>query len=130
MLKVTIEGADELIRKFKNLSDELMLDALAKASAKGAELVKDATKAKAPRDTGKLAEGIAVTKNAKGKKGVLSEVSTADPDTYYGVFHEYGTAKMPKHPFMRPALDENQNKIQELFKEAIREAVENCEVGK
>jgi len=126
--KIEIIGDKELMAAFKKLANEDMLVALQKASSAGAELVKDAAKAKAPRDTGALAEGIKVTKDAKGKKGVLSEVSTSE-ETFYGIFQEYGTSKMPKHPFLRPALDENQSKINQLFAEAIQEAVDKVDTG-
>ncbi len=126
--KVEIIGDKELMAAFKKLADEDMLEALQKASSAGAELVKAAAKAKAPRDTGALAEGIGISKDLKGKKGVLAEVSTSE-ETYYGLFQEYGTSKMPKHPFLRPALDENQNKVNQLFTDAIQEAVDKIDTG-
>ena len=143
ILNVEIIGANELITKFNKLADETLLTALHKAADKAADVVLSDAKSKAPRLTGAMAEGLTKLENNKGKKGVLvrvgssaeanaaGQVRTSDERTvYYGILVEFGRPGVPAQPFMRPALDENQNKIQELFKEAIREAVENCGVGK
>lgn len=143
ILNVEVIGANELIAKFKKLADETLLTALHKAADKGADIVLSAAKSKAPRLTGAMAKGLVKRENNKGKKGVLARIGSSDEanaagqvktgdgrTVYYGILVEFGRPGVPAHPFMRPALDENQNKIQELFKEAIREAVENSGVGR
>ena len=40
---------------------------------------------------------------------------------FYGMFHEYGTSKMKARPFLRPAYDENIEKVQEVIAEELEE---------
>ena len=59
----------------------------------------------APERTGKLRQSIAHTVSVEGntitgKMGVRKGKGFA----YWGRFHEFGTSKMPAHPFLRPAV--------------------------
>lgn len=64
-----------------------------------------------PKDTGETASKIVVDPD----KGTVSQ------DWYVGIFLELGTEKMPPHPYLRPAFDENAPKIIKSIKEAIND---------
>ena len=68
-----------------------------------AERVLEAARRYAPRDTGTLADSIAITEGSD-EDGPYVEVGTS---LDYGIFQEYGTSVDPPHPFMRPAIAEN-----------------------
>ena len=42
---------------------------------------------------------------------------------FYGLFQERGTLHFPARPFLRPALDENVDKVVEAFKKKMREGI-------
>ena len=71
-----------------------------------------ASKAGSPpnTDTGHLADNIFI--NIDNDKLGVSVESRAD----YSKALEFGTSKMGARPFMQPALEENKNKINRLFK--------------
>jgi len=41
----------------------------------------------------------------------------------YAPFVEYGTSKQDPQPYLRPAVDNNHDKIRELFREQYQEAI-------
>ena len=41
----------------------------------------------------------------------------------YGRFYEYGTSKMPAHPFLRPAFDAGKDEALRIFKAEMKKAV-------
>lgn len=110
--KLTWHGDEILKRLDKETPDALF--------AVAEELIGVAA-AKAPRDTGTLAESGYVTmegkstykagkrhrKEIKAKKGEVIGAFAA----YYGGFVEYGTSKRGAKPFLRPAVDEYRNKL-------------------
>ena len=141
-LSVEIIGEKELIAALKLLADDGVLSAFHKASDEAADIVLAEAKARAPVKTGRLREGLVKLQNYKGKKGTLIRVGTSDEamaagqvntkdnrQVYYGILVEYGRPGVPAHPFLRPALDENESKINELFKKALEEAVDKVDTG-
>lgn len=141
-MSVKIIGDKELMAAIKKLADEDVLKALYQASDKGADIVLASAQAKAPRLSGALARGLVKRKSAKGKKGTYAEVGSSNEameagqvhtkdgrSVYYGILVEYGRPGVPAHPFLRPALDENESKINELFKKALEEAVDKVDTG-
>ncbi len=75
------------------------------------------------RYPGLLKRSITVEKS-KGDRDNLTGISYKvgpNKHAFYGLFLEYGTRKMGKHPFVRPALDESQS---DLIKTAAKVAQE------
>lgn len=96
---------------------------LVRTLKKAAKPIDDQASAMAPIDTGKLQisviTGTQLTRNQRGtayKNGKLGvaevHVGTA---MSRGLFQEFGTYKMPAHPFMRPAWEANKNRAQEII---------------
>jgi len=112
-VKVEVIGKKELLAKLKAIDTELATKTLEQAAEAGAEVIEKAASQKAPRRTGRLASSITHEVKEKSRTGV--EVAIG-PDTkaFYGLFQEFGTSKMPAHPFLRPALDGSSGKVKAL----------------
>ena len=135
MIKVRLEGIEELKKIFKQLDREVKKQIYEKAVQEGAEMVVQTAKAKVPVDTGALKESIKIIESKAGEKGSFSKVGsdiaihkrdavTRQAHGYYSFFTEYGTSRMPARPFIRPALDENSQKIKDKFIEVLKSEVE------
>jgi len=116
MVRVTIDGIDEVITFLKEISSEKKAEQVLKELAN-----KTATKASelCPEDTGKMENDIRVEKDSEGYKVVCDPTNSSGKD--YAVHNEFGTYKMPVgseenplaitstsgkgayRPFMRPA---------------------------
>ncbi len=62
-------------------------------------------------DTGRLRASLAHEVKKEGKE-VVGIVGT---NVEYAIEQEYGTGKMPAHPYLRPALEKNKIAIKRLF---------------
>lgn len=133
-MSVEISGIDSLIDTLEDLSDDSNIeDGLKKACA----LVERTAKQKAPKGTGELRRSI--TSKIQGKEGIVFTPLEYAPYVEFGtgLFAEGGgrmdvpwnyqddegnwhtTSGMKPHPFFRPALDENREKIIRLIKEGL-----------
>jgi len=73
-------------------------------------------------DTGSLVSSIKVIHD--GLKGKIGSALN------YAFWLEYGTLKMSERPFLRPALADNEKKINELFERAMTRATEAFNNGR
>lgn len=131
---ITFAGLDGVLDSFDNVVDESTLQqALGKACA----LVERSAKEKAPKDTGALKQSI--TSKVENDKGVVFTPLEYAPYVEYGtgLFAEesgrkdvpwnyqddkgnwHSTSGQKPQPFLRPALDENRERIIEIIKEGI-----------
>jgi HK97 gp10 family phage protein len=131
---ITFAGLDSILDSFDNVVDESTLQqALGKACA----LVERSAKEKAPKDTGALKQSI--TSKVENDKGVVFTPLEYAPYVEYGtgLFAEesgrkdvpwnyqddkgnwHSTSGQKPQPFLRPALDENRERIIEIIKEGI-----------
>lgn len=131
---ITFAGLDSVLDSFDNVVDESTLQqALGKACA----LVERSAKEKAPKDTGALKQSI--TSKVENDKGVVFTPLEYAPYVEYGtgLFAEesgrkdvpwnyqddkgnwHSTSGQKPQPFLRPALDENRERIIEIIKEGI-----------
>lgn len=138
MENIEFDGYDKILYKLNKLYD---LDGIQKAVGKAAALVEREAKQKAPKDTGVLRRSI--------KSKVEADENTVNGSVFspleYAPYVEYGTGlfaengngrktgwvyeddKGEKHftkgqhhqPYMRPALNENREKIIALIKEGL-----------
>ena len=135
---ISLEGIDEVLESIENIGDtERFSNILGKACA----LVEGEAKKKAPKDTGALRNSIAseVENTESEIQGVVFTPLEYGPYIEYGtgLFAEEGgrtdvpwnyqddkgewhsTSGMRPQPFMRPALDENREKIIQMIKEGL-----------
>jgi HK97 gp10 family phage protein len=136
-----VEGLDEVLIKINKLADP---EKVAAAMGKACALVERSAKQKAHsfRDTGTLTNSITSKVNVEDTtvKGVIYTPLEYAPYVEYGtgLFAEEGGRRTPwkykddeghwhttrgqkPHPYLRPALNENRNKIIEVLKEGIRQ---------
>ena len=137
---VKIEGLSELGARMKTLTSDVNNRIARAATAAGAVVIRNAAQQKVPVDSGNLKKNIIVKRLPKGeapltsehivtvRKGKLTSKQKGSglKDAYYGSFVEYGTAKMPAQPFMRPAYDQNKEKAAEAIKDRIRKRIEKA----
>ena len=133
-MNVEFEGAEKLMARLDKMSDEATLR---KNLEKAALLVERSAKQKAPKDTGALRRSI--TSKVEGLEGIIYTPLEYAPYIEYGtgLFAEgngrkdvpwnyqddkgnwHSTSGLKPHPFMRPSLDENREKIVDILKEGV-----------
>ena len=135
--KFEIEGLDELIETMNKLG-ELPQKTVTAAAKKGAKIVLDAAKQKAPQDDGNLIRGIILhgeRKTINGKKvfDIMMDPKMADifvkttvegKRYYYPASMEYGFIardgkKIEGHHFLRDALIENADVVEKAVIEEL-----------
>lgn len=115
-MNTEIKGLKDLIKNLNNLSVKLEKKVIRAAVRKGANVVRDKARELVDKDTHNLQKSI-ITTGVKVSGKIAFRVSLKQrktknaKDPYYGRFVEFGTSKMPAHPFMRPALDESESKV-------------------
>lgn len=110
-----IKGFDSLMKKMYYLgtiADPNQLDEIAK------QMEMDA-KSNCPTKTGRLKESIKADITKTGKKATLRLYSTVD----YAPYVEYGTSKMAARPFLKPAFNQNKNKVVRKIRNNIKKVV-------
>lgn len=133
-MAIEFEGLDEILASLEELADADNLDA---ALTKACLLVERSAKEKAPKGTGELRRSI--TSKVEDGVGIVFTPLEYAPYVEYGtgLFAEEGgrkdvpwhykdekgewhsTSGMKPHPYMRPALNENRDKIVEIIKEGL-----------
>lgn len=133
-MSVEFDGFDEIIERFNNLADEAEIE---KALGKACALVERSAKEKAPKDNGELRRSI--TSKVENNEGIVFTPLKYAPYVEFGtgLFAEEGgrkdvpwcyqddegewhsTSGMKPHPYMRPALEENREKILSILKESL-----------
>ena len=130
---IEFEGIEEVLDSIDSLAD---LEGLQSALGKACAVVEASAKQKAPKDTGALARSI--TSKIEDTEGIIFTPLEYAPYVEYGtgLFAEEGGRSTPwvykddkgewhrtsgqkPHPFMRPALEENREKIINILKEGI-----------
>ena len=136
---VRIEGLDALDAR---LASALTSAAYEAGMQKACRIVETAAKKKAPRDTGTITHETTI----EGRQ-IVGYVGTP---IEYAPYQEYGTGKFAEngagrktpwaytdertgetiwtagnkpHPFLRPALNENQKRVQEILHDAVRKGM-------
>ena len=130
---IKFEGLEEVLDSIDSLAD---LEGLQSALGKACAVVEASAKQKAPKDTGALARSI--TSKIEDTEGIIFTPLEYAPYVEYGtgLFAEEGRRSTPwiykddkgewhktsgqkPQPFMRPALEENREKIINILKEGI-----------
>ena len=134
MSDIQFEGLEEVLASIEELADVSNLETVL---GKACSIVEAEAKKKAPKDNGALRRSI--TSKIDGNKGIVFTPLFYAPYVEYGtgLFAESGgrkdvpwcyqddegewhsTSGMKPHPFMRPALNENRERIVEILKEGL-----------
>jgi len=120
-----IEGMDALQKKLQELEYTMQRKVLIEAAKAGGQIVLDDAKSNAPRNTGKLAEGIRMqVKN--GESDIHQATVAVGPGRkqFYAGFQERGTKYQKAHPFMAPAVVRNRDRIRDAIRSALRDAID------
>lgn len=148
-----ITGLEPALAKMREVTAQVTLKAVRGSASKAMRVVRDAARANArrlndPATSEDIAKNIAVSTKVYPRQGmVVSRVgvrggakarkgggayqvggSKENPggDTFYWRFLELGTSKMPARPFMRPALENNVDKVVGTFVEDLSGAIEKA----
>lgn len=122
-MTVAITGLPELRRDFSNLTAKMQRGVLRDALRSAARPVVASAKSKVPVRTGALKRGISQRVSVKGS-GKAEAIIGFQRKQFYGKFVELGTSHAAAKPFLRPALDESQQKIEQAFVDAINRGIE------
>lgn len=138
-MAIEIEGIDEVLERLEKL---LNTETIKQSMGKACAVVEASAKQNAPKDTGALINSI--TSKVEYRDGHIEGVVFTPleyaPYVEYGtgLFAEsggrkdvpwnyqddrgewYSTSGMKPHPFMRPAVEDNRNKIIEVLGEGIK----------
>lgn len=138
-MKAIVVGDKEIIAKLKGKADKVA-DNILDAVKKGAILVEGDCK-KSMRGTGTphipsrpgeppavMTGKLRASITHEVKKGLGGDIEArvgikggTEPDTKnYGLFLEFGTSKMAKRPYLKPALNKNLQAITNLLKRAVK----------
>lgn len=116
-VKVTLEGADKLIKRLKAMEEGASSVLMTGAKAGGNIALEDARN-NCPTDTGALKESLKLSEVKETP--VRADVKVDyDKSLKYGTFVELGTRGRPPNPFMRNAVDNNIQKIDKEITETI-----------
>ena len=148
-VEFNIEGLDEVQEKLKRLGNpRLMKNAARRSARKAMAIVRDAARANAktlddPETAEKIWKNIAIAagksrdanavvmrvgvrggaaQNANTDRAALSKLSGGI--TTYWRYLEFGSAKMPATPFMRPALQNNIQAVTNSFAENFNKEID------
>ena len=116
MISFQVIGAQRMAAKFAAAAGAVQA-VVPSALDKAALLVLRRAKQKAPVDTGALRANIFSDHPSPDEADVVSPME-------YSIYQEMGTYKMAAQPYMRPALDESQDQIEELLGHEVIVTVE------
>lgn len=138
-MAIEIKGIDKVLKRLEKLSNTKNIE---KAMGKACAVVEAAAKQNAPKDTGALKQSISSKVDIEGKEviGTIFTPLEYAPYVEYGtgLFAESGgrkdvpwnyqddkgewhsTSGQKPQPFMRPAIEDNRNKIIKILGEGIK----------
>lgn len=91
---------------------------LSRSLEQAAGLVRATAERYCPVDTGLLKRSIYTSFNVVDDKGVVV-IGVDNEQCYYGGYVEFGTSRTPAQPFLRPAIDENRQRVVELVARGV-----------
>ena len=119
MPDVNVLGMDELFKKMKVLPDRVQKNVLPGAIRASTKPIITEARSLVPKDSGTLKKSIGNVKRKSKDKNIVhfSVAPLKKKDGWHGHFIEFGTVKMPAHPFMRPAFEKEGKQTIEVAKE-------------
>lgn len=120
-VKTTVEGAKELARDLKAMEDAAAA-VLMQGAEEGGKIALDHARQHCPVDTGALKASLQLT-DAKATPTKATVQVDYDKKITYGTHVELGTRGRPGNPFLRNAVDSNQERINQAIVARIAQAV-------
>lgn len=120
-VKTTVEGASALVKDLKAMEDAAAA-ALMQAAKAGGKIALEQAKRNCLVDTGALKQSLHLTEGKATNTKATVQVDY-DKSLKYGTHVELGSRNRPANPFMRNAVDENQNQINEAITAELSRAV-------
>lgn len=120
-VKATVEGAERLVKDLKSMNDAAA-SVLMKGARAGGKIALEDAKRNCPVDTGNLKSSLKVSDDKATAKKATVKVDY-DKSIKYGTFVELGTRGRPANPFLRNAVDGNQDQINDAIVREISNAV-------
>lgn len=119
---VSMQGAKELAKDLKDMGEGAS-DILSEAAMAGGNIALIDARINCPVKTGALKNSlkIKVNKVSEVKADVIVDY---DKSLYYGTFVELGTKKNKAHPFLRNAVDNNIEAINQAILNAVAKGVD------
>lgn len=120
-VQTTVEGANAIVKDLKAMEDAAAA-VLMKAAKAGGQIALEQAKRNCPVDTGALKQSLHLTEGKATNTKATVQVDY-DKSLKYGTHVELGSRNRPANPFMRNAVDDNQNQINETITAELSRAV-------
>lgn len=105
---IGIGGAAGMGRVLDDLPRKLSARLLTRALRKGANVLRKEARRRAPKRSGNLRRSIRIRISKAQRRGLAGAAGVqvyVSRGAFYGAFLEFGSARQPAHPFLRPAFD-------------------------
>jgi HK97 gp10 family phage protein len=137
LISFKLDGLEDLKGQIAGLEAEVAAKAIALAARRAFAPVLEAARALVPVDTGLTRDHIVIARQKGGDDGTVVRVGlkvkafkgaaklgrkTSSPHWRWR-FIELGTVKMPAHPFLRPALDQNASEVLAILREELAKSI-------
>lgn len=110
-----LRGVQSALRKFP----AEVRSQLPRMVKEAAEPVRARAQTLAPWKTGALAGSVRIV----GGSNRIA-VRAGGKKAFYARFQEYGTKKMPAHPFLKPAVEERGDRVRDVIDREMRQLIE------
>lgn len=121
--KLTTKGFEEYLERIDRAGASV--DAIAaKALAAGGKVLVDGMQSRVPEDTGNLKSKISMSDPRQDGNFVYIEVGLVEADAEtarYGNVQEFGSAKTPAQPYIRPTMDRDMGKARKAMRAVFDE---------
>jgi HK97 gp10 family phage protein len=126
-IEANLDGMGELIQKIEGMGKKMAAIESDALNAAAEPVLDDAKTTSSFVDrTGNLRKSLKIgkIKGSEGNRYVLVGIDKADnSNVFYGKFIEFGSSHQTAKPFLSPALNQNKQRIQEIIRQKIKEAI-------
>ena len=120
-VKTTIEGGEKIVKDLKAM-ESAAADVLMKGAKAGGQIALADAKRNCPVDTGALRDSLELTEVSATEKKATVKVDY-DKKLKYGTHIELGARGRPANPFLRNAVDDNIDQINDEIVKEISKAI-------
>lgn len=121
-VKVSIEGADRIVKDLKKMGENAS-GVLLKGATAGGKIALDEAIRNCPVESGALRQSLKLSTDKVTEKKATVKIDY-DKSLKYGTFVELGARGRAANPFMRNAVDDNQEEINETIAKVVVKAVD------